>query len=229
MSVDVLVPWAPGCPHREAALAYISQQWKTLAPEYPVILGRAPAEPWCKANAVADALSRSTAEVLVISDADVWTDGAWAAIQRVQEGAPWAIPHGDVHRLTESVTSLVISCNAPPWQGLATAERPYKGFEGGGIVVLRRNVYEAAPLDHRFRGWGQEDESWALALRTLHGEPWRGDAPLFHLWHPPQSRESRRYGSAAGRALYESYQAANGRPDAMRALLREPKGNRDVP
>jgi hypothetical protein len=89
------------------------------------------------------------------------------------------------------------------------------------MTVLTRETYEQVPLDRRFAGWGQEDESWALALTCLTGAPWRGDAPLWHLWHPPQDRASRRWGSGASRALWARYCQAAADPDAMRALLAE--------
>lgn len=70
---------------------------------------------------------------------------------------------------------------------------------------------------------GQEDESWGTALETLHGPPWRpiDHAPLWHLFHPPQQRASRRWGSLEHRALYRRYQQAKDDPEAMRALLAE--------
>jgi len=43
-------------------------------------------------------------------------------------------------------------------------QRPYPGYPGGGITVLPRSTYTEVPLDLRYEGWGQEDESWAHAL-----------------------------------------------------------------
>ncbi|WP_067226624.1 hypothetical protein [Streptomyces sp. NBRC 109706] len=214
MSVTVVIPWHPGCPHREAALGWVLARWRAAG--YEPLLGRAPAGPWRKAAAVADGLRRAAGGVLVVADADVWTDGIGEAIDAVAGRAPWAIPHGPVRRLTRVATDAVLS--GGPLDG-PLEQPPYRGFEGGGIVALRRDLYNKVPLDRRFAGWGQEDEAWALALRTLAGPPWRGDAPLWHLWHPPQARDSRRWGSANSRALYRRYRRAAGRPDGMRTLL----------
>ena len=219
--VTVVVPWAPGCGYREAARAHVVQRWASA--RLPVVLGRASADhPWRKAAAVADALTRVDAEILVIADADVWTDGVFEAIDVVRAGAPWAVPHQKVLRLTPEATQSVFR-GQPLVEGLPTQEKPYKGVEGGGMVVLRRVDYLRAPLDHRFAGWGQEDESWAIAMRTVIGEPWRGEAPLFHLWHPPQKRRSRRFGSAESKNLFFRYLAAKGRPELMNQLLDEPR------
>jgi hypothetical protein len=75
-------------------------------------------------------------------------------------------------------------------------------------------------MDSRFVGWGQEDESWAYALQTLAGQPWRGAADLFHLWHPTPPRVERRRGSIEGWRLMKRYRKARGEgPEAMRELL----------
>lgn len=212
--VAVVVPWRSGCPHREAAWALIRHRLATTFPAWDIVEGRHDDGPWCKAAAVADALHRTDADILVLHDADVWCDGTPDAVAAL-EAHPWAIPHGQVWRLAEgqlepSTTQL--------------AQKPYRGLEGGGIVAIRRSTYEACPLDPRFTGWGQEDECFALALRALHRPPWRGDAPLWHWWHPPQPRRDRRTGSNASARLHLRYRQARRNPDRMRALLEEVTG-----
>lgn len=195
--------------------------------------------PWCKAAAVEDGMlsSRFDADIVVVHDADCWSDGLADAVSNVAESLTrrnipqWAIPHGDVHRLTPAATAEVLAGRDPhPGMPLVPHHdgghtRPYGGMAGGGIVVLTRDAYEQVPLDPRFLGWGGEDESWGLALTTLLGPPWRGDAPLYHLWHPPEERLNRHVGSAATRALTVRYQyAAKDGPAAMRALVDEARG-----
>ena len=68
---------------------------------------------------------------------------------------------------------------------------------------------------------GQEDESWALALTTVAGQPYLGEADLVHLWHPPQQRLSRRKGSHENWALMRRYAAARRDPEQMRSILKE--------
>jgi hypothetical protein len=211
-SVAVVVPWRPGDPHRHAA-------WDWLRPRYrwPVVEGWCDGE-WCKAAAVADALDRTDAEVLVVADADVWTDGVGQALEAVAEGWEWAVPHGDVHRLDRDATEAVVA-GGPFGGGLD--EKPYPGHPGGGVVVLPRSIYEQCPLDPRFIGWGGEDDSWGTALRTMFGRPWRGEAPLWHLWHPPQPRMNRFVGSRESHNLAHRYRRAAHDPAAMRFLLSE--------
>lgn len=223
--VSVLVPWRPDGGHRDAAWQHLRARWEREHPGWQIVEGRAPDGPWCKAAAVADALDRSAGQVLVIADADVWTSGVQAAVDAVEAGAPFAIPHWHVHRLTQTATATVLAghpvegaIGTSAWRRLE--RQPYPGYVGGGITVLSRGLYDQVPLDPRFTGWGQEDECWAKALTVITGPPWRGQADLWHLWHPPQPRHSARWGSPESRQLARRYRTAR-TPETMRALLAE--------
>jgi hypothetical protein len=177
--------------------------------------------------AVGPAAGALNVDVLVVADGDVWSAGIGEAVEAVAAGRPWAMPHGDVRRLTKEATDLVLAGD-PFDETLPLDRRPYAGFVGGGMVVVRSDVYRQVPLDLRFVGWGQEDESWGAALRCLFGDPWRGETPLWHLWHEPQPRRSRRIGSSAGQLLAGRYQrAAKAGADAMWDLVREVTDPRD--
>lgn len=175
--------------------------------------------PWCKGEAVNRGVGHSSAEVIVVQDADVLID-LQPAIEAVKAGAKWAVPHTRVLRLSEKATDAVLA-GADPC-GLELVQRPYVGVVGGGCVVARREVLLDVPMDERFTGWGQEDEAWGMALKTLHGKPWRGDQDLYHLWHPPQDRMDRKRGNREGYALRQRY-AKSRNPQAMRELVEEAK------
>lgn len=221
--ISVVVPWSGTCPHRQAAWSYVSDWYQAHHPGWPVLTGECEGGRWCKAVAVADAVNRTDADILVIADADCIAPHLPAAVEAVASGAPWAMPHHLVHRFSRTATAAVLGGTDP-----ASVVRhrsnytqfPYAGYPGGGITVVSRLVYESCPLDPRFLGWGQEDESWAEALGTLYGPPWRQRTwPLWHLWHPPQARLNRSTGSDASRALRSQYRALRGRQEAMRAHL----------
>lgn len=212
----MLVPWQPGCRHREAAWNHLQPRWEQVG---ELVVGETPG-PWVKAEAVADALARATGDLLVIADADVWVDPteALAACET------WAVPHLKVHRLSERSTAQVI--DGAEWRGLPLDQtnqrdyKPYRGQPGGGVTVIHRDVYEACPIP-RIVGWGQEDEAWSIALHCLYGEPWRGDLDLVHFWHPPQPRLNRIIGSPEGQRLRKRFRDAQTDPAAMRALIEE--------
>ncbi len=185
---------------------------------WPVTVADGP-DPWVKAEAVNPAVARSRAQIIVLADADVWHSDVAAAVEAVEQGAGWAIPHRGVFRLTEAATERYMA--GADVESLPCEQRPYLGIPGGGYVVATRETLTEIPMDSRFVGWGQEDVSFGIALATLAGIPWRGRGPLAHLWHPPQQRMTRKYGNPAGKSLWARYRAAAGNPEQMRALLDE--------
>ncbi len=217
MSVDVIIPWKDGCIYRKLNLDWTMKRWEShgFSPKLGIL---DEAEPFVKALAVAEALKDSTAEVTVVTDGDLWVHDAIDCIQDCLDGRPWAMPHHEICRMNPHATSRVLGGGefGPPW-----AQRPYRAVLGGGIVVLRREVYDAAPLDPRFVGWGQEDESWGLALRTMFPGGREASGQLFHLWHPPADRRNRRNGSQESVKLRNRYAIAKKSPESMRALLAE--------
>jgi len=219
VTVSVVIPWRAGCPHRERALGWVLDRYAQVHPDWQVVTGVHDDGPWCKAAAVADGLDRADGDVLVVADADVWSENLADAVAHL-DTAPWVIPHLHVRRLTEEASSDVYAGN--PFDTKAPlARRKYRGRAGGGIVVLSAELYDECPLDMRFRNWGQEDDSWALALTAIAGRPWRASTDLWHLWHPPAARQSNSVGSTEGQALFRRYQGAQRKPARMRALVEE--------
>lgn len=220
MSVAVLMPYRSDDEHRGRAREFVLSRYAHEHPDWPIIVGSDGDGEWVKGAAVHDALSQTDADIVVIADADVWTDGLAGAVESVQDDkAAWAIPHGHVHRLTEEATKQYMA--GAPHKGLELEEPAYRGVEGGGIVVIRRDVALECPFDPRFEGWGNGDESWSVALRTLHGAPARERAALVHLWHPHQRRATRNFGSIQTRDLRKRYIRARGDQAAMSALIEE--------
>ena len=220
--VSVVIPWRGGCEHRERALNHVLNRYHRTHPEWLVALtgDRAQRRGWSKGAALYPALLAAEGEIVVVADADVITD-ATEAVEAVRDGAAWAVPHRGVHRLTEDSTDRFIAGES--WADLPLDQRPYLGVRGGGVLVAPRAVLLDIPLDPRFVGWGQEDESWGYALETLLGVPWRGQEPLIHMWHPPQARVTRSRGSVEGWRLRCRYARAIHDRDAMRSLVKEAK------
>lgn len=230
VTVTVVVPWRAGCPHREAAWAWLRAWYASTHPEWQVIAtgdGHSTG-PWCKAAAVTAALPGAAGEVIVVADADVVCAGLGAAVEAVAVGGrPWAVPHSAVYRLTPAATTTVISggpvpdVNGPRSLLRGTISEAHRGVQGGGLVVLPRKAWDVVPIDARFTGWGQEDLAWGWALTRVLGGPWRGRSPLLHLWHPPQPRTTRVAGSTESMALWARYRRAYTAAEVA-AVLREP-------
>lgn len=223
MTVEVVIPWRyAGCQHRWDARRWVRQRFAERHATWVVAEATGPDGPFSRSAAILEAVGRTSADVIVVSDADVWCDELAPAVDAVIRGAPWAVPHGDVCRLDEDTTSAVLDIpeTRHDHRLLTLAEAPYYGHPFGGVVVLRRDMFDLVP-DPRFVGWGQEDDSAAVALDTLVGPPWRGTAPLWHLWHPAPERDDRIVGNATGWSLHLRYCAASADPVAMRALIEE--------
>jgi hypothetical protein len=208
--VAVCIPFGHETPWRAKALEYTRAWYEENLPGAAIRQGFC-AGSWCKARAVSKALAETREPIVVIADADSVTPGIEQAVRVVREGADWAMPHLKVYRMSADATTAIyggVSPGSLTGRSISLDQTPYKGYEGGGITVLRREVYLDCPLDPAFVGWGQEDEAWAMALNGLYGAPWRGQAPLYHLWHEKPTRLTRYAGSVSSLARLAQYEEA---------------------
>jgi hypothetical protein len=217
VAVSILVPYGgPGCSYRDRNLTYVLEHYRRYHGDWELIEGRC-GEPWSKGAAIADARARATGDLLILADADSFTDPAvvTTAMRAVRSGARWVVPHRVVHRLSERASDAVLAGGQP---GGRLARPTYGAVAGGGITVLPTEAFDTVRgVDDRFRGWGGEDVSLALALLTLVGEPSYLDGELWHLWHPHPAPDLR--GSPESEALVARYHDARLIPRLMRALV----------
>ncbi len=226
MSVSVVIPYGGTDRHRERARDWVWERYEAL--RWQVVQGDADPDHWVKADAIANGLAYTTGDVLVIADADCWDPAVARAVELVEHGRPYIIPHQQVWRLDQAATDLVFAGYEP--------ERPkthrnhvdqnhgkHTGVPGGGVTVLPRTAYDECPLDRRFVGWGGEDHAWGYALEALYGPPLRLSWPCWHLWHPPQPRPqpSGVSGTYASEWLRLEYKAARRDPVRTRQLIGE--------
>lgn len=218
----VLVPYRDDGPERRAAWHYVAR-WLMEHHGWPLAVG-APLGEWVKAEAVWNALATTAfypgSHTLIVHDADVFVapEALRAAVEAVEAGAAWAIPHGTVYRLDEQTTSALLETGELPDAPLYV-RWPYLGMAGGGIVVLTRDTYLETPLDRRFVGWGGEDQAWGWALETFYGPAWRGDAALYHLWHPHAAPGHQKSPRVESERLRRVYRAHRGHPDLLRPIV----------
>lgn len=220
-SVSVVVPWRPGCPHREAAWDWVRRRWLDEFPDWDLVVVTDDSDdPWCKGKLYAAGLGRASGDIIVWADADVWCPQVTEAVEAVANGAPWVQPHNRLTRLSEQATAAVLA-GADPAAQTEFDQKPYVQLAAGGFVVATAETLRACPIDPRFAGWGGEDHAHGYTLDTLAGPRVRLNGPLWHLWHPHPPRLTRLVGSEQSENLRRRYALANGRPDAIRELLAE--------
>ncbi len=227
--VSVVIPWRGGDPDRVRNLSFVLAWYQEHYPGWELIVSEGtPAGPWCKARAVHRGISRSSGRVVVVADADCITPRVVDCVDVVEAAqVPWAVPHHGVYRLREEATAKVVAgATLPDWRGPHVKLQRFVGeihraVVGGGVVVMDRHLWDDAPIDARFTGWGQEDLAWGWTLSRIHGLPRRFHGPCWHLWHPPQKRMSRAVGSADGHALWKRYSRAYTAAEVA-AILDEP-------
>lgn len=236
LRVSLIVPLGDGHNDtRERNWEWLSARWEALRPDWEIVEGRAPADRWCKADAVAAAARKATGDVWVVCDADLWVE-SWptlkeAALYAVEHG--WCVPCGNVYRLSPDATRGIVARDPDdpvdwPVHRAALDMRlrntnPYRLFPGGGIFAITPDAYDkVGGFDPRFIGWGGEDTSLAAALNTLVGQPARLNASVWHLWHP-KSKQAAKVGRPSGvnERLNRRYLHAEGDPSAMRQLISE--------
>lgn len=226
MTTAVVVPFTGTDVHRLRAWGWVEARYRTLFPEWEIVTGTY-SGPFCKALAVADALTNTDADLLIVADADCWSETTGRIVEQVATGQfEWGAPHRRVIRLNKEATEQVYRDGLPDTMPNAKqlAERVFdESVFGGGIVVLPRTLYERVPLDPRFQGWGSEDVAWGLALKRLTHQFTRGHDVAWHLWHDPQPRKSRKFGNDENAALLARYERAVGDKHAMETLIEEAK------
>ena len=227
--VSVVIPWGgeDEIPERRAALAWVRDRYAALHPSWEVVLGTGDPKAWQKGKAVENGLQAARGAVLVLADADCVLPPAALeeAVDLVASGrSGWVVPHGRVLRLSDRQTAEVLG-RSPAVDPVVVpkgtlARAPYRGFPGGGVVVVGRSDYEAAGgIPSRFLGWGAEDEALAAILDTLLGPHDRLGADLVHLWHPSARNRGTREQYRANRNLFRAYQVARGNVASMFSLV----------
>lgn len=215
---------------RAAALAHVRDFYQREFPTWQIIEGVDQSGDWRKRDAIADALTRCNAAVLVIADSDVLIDPAAlrAAVARVESGEhPWAVPHRMVLRLNADRTRAWYAGARSAIEPTGLARPGYVGFAGGGLLVVPRVGYEASGgIPDGFVGWGGEDQALGIVLDTCLGKHWRGASDLVHLWHEPQASKAR--GRSGNQIRFQALAnvAARGGRDALLIALGQAIGKR---
>lgn len=222
LPVSIIVPWREGDQHRARGWDWVSGKLRAALPNAELILaqdGENGDVPFSRSRAIMNGAARARHDLLVVTDADVWSYGLLDAINAVADGAPWATPHTKIHRLAKSVTERLYAGHYPTPRS-ACERPPYVGNLGGGLVVVTKQTLDQVPFDRRFTGWGREDDAWQMAVKMLLPHGVRFEHPLYHLWHPAQPSSGNRTRSP-NQKLFLRYRSVADDPTRLQLLLDE--------
>ncbi len=220
--VSILVPFKSDGRHRLRNWEWLLQRYEMLLPHAEICMGDTDIKPYCKAAAVNSAAKKATRDILIIADSDIAfdTDKLESAVAML-DSYPWVIPYEDRKELTEAQTINLIKQHSP---SVKLSEMDFTGCVNyssgvGSINIVPRSYFEkAGGFDERFRGWGYEDNAFAMSLDTLFGNHFRPKGSvIWHLNHPPAFEHPKKncelfyseYGSREAFLSSERYKSLN--------------------
>jgi hypothetical protein len=191
---------------------------------WPIFEGDAPHDVFNRSAAI-NAAARKAGEwdVALIADADTvqQVSAAHEAAEIAGDGLviPWThrikLSAEGTEKLARHGTGAVTDWD----RDKRDTTRPWGG---GATVVVSRTTFEAVGgFDENFRGYGNEDLAFRAAVETLVGPTQRTAGLVWHLHHRPVPRVGTVLAATReNQTRWNLYRAANGKPDAMRELVR---------
>lgn len=232
--ISILTGFTSDDPSRVAVWAWVRSYYAANFPRAEHVTGGSDAKPFNKAAALNAAAREASGDIFLLADADTCLDpaGVARAADRMRAtGSAWAFPADEVYRLSGQQTAACLAKPPVPFGAIDKAACRWHSADlrklTGWIMVTREAWERVGGMDERFsEGWGCEDACFALALRTLRGDPavMHGHKAV-HLEHaavPGPEGTYRWAGQArdyANLKLTERYAAASGNPGAMRELV----------
>lgn len=227
MTIHLCVPWRTDHGQRERVWWACQLRWMRLFPGIVTHEGVDHSQPFNRSAARNNAVDRLTLarpdwDVAVFADADVAIGHAGqvhAAIEAARDSGRMVFAHTWQATLSREATELVLGGTDPT--AIPRDEAEWEQHTLSGVYAVPRPLWEAlGGFDERYRAWGLEDHSFALAAKVLAGRLGRAQGNVYHLWHerPRQEREGQPH-YADNHALFERYNAARHSLTEMRRVL----------
>lgn len=175
--------------HRGRLWDFVRGRLEVDHPDFEIVLGTDDGtDPFHKTAAYNQAARMASGDVFVLTDADTWVppellEGAARGCER---GRGWWRPYSRKVKLLQADTERALA-EGDGWRFTYNPQGRYEKnttFGGAPPLVVPRQMYEAAPFDEGFRGWGSEDVAFVHSLTVLFGQPHVISGECVHLWHP---------------------------------------------
>lgn len=212
--VVIAYPYRPNSREREANLACVRAHMKPLG--WPDMLVDTAHARFNRAAARNKAVQAAGENVVVICDADTLPD-----LGAIAEAAEACRTTGMVHLPYTRLKALDQFSSKRYRSGNYRNQRYELDIDwacGSVYVTTAAAWWAVGGQDERFTGWGYEDTAMMIAHRTLLGPMPRHEGTVLQLWHPIDPRNGDP-DHDAGVIHYQSYLAADGQPDQVKALV----------
>ena len=221
MRVAAVIPWRGGQPDRERHHKTVRAHLETLLPDAVHIDADSGHRPFSRAGSRNHGVRLAQdvgAEVVVVCDADTLPEREplLAAIDAAHDGR-LHLPYRTFKGLSRQGTNAYLR-GAP--LGTCSVELTTEWSTGGVLAIMPASWWRMGGMDERFCGWGTEDTAARVACDALLGPTVKHDGTIWHLWHPSEIDPSSSL-YQANMALMARYVAAEGDPDAVRAIVSE--------
>lgn len=189
--VSVIIPISPSRGSRRKVFEWIRSFYENVFEEVEICFGEMNEKPFSKAVAINRGVRKSTRDILVIADGDIFYDPhLLIKATSLLKTNTWIIPYQKVMNLTQESTLDLLKIE-PKWplnlNQIEVVERPRLCW--GGLNVIPRQHFETVSgFDERLKGWGGEDDAFTLSVNALCGKVSRLNERIYHLWHPPAPR-----------------------------------------
>lgn len=223
MQAAIVIPWRGGQADRERHYTVVRAAMRATLPDAPLLNADSGHHPFSRAGSrnhgVRLAQTAAAADVVAIVDADTIPEPAplHDALRAAHGDGRLHLPYTHYRGLSQHGTRDYLAGSMPDECDVELAHE----WATGGVMVIRPDAWwRAGGMDERFVGFGHEDVAFRIAADTLLGPTARHPGVITHLWHPKAMGLGSPQHQANGQ-LCERYNAANGDPDAIQALIAE--------
>lgn len=227
--LSILIPFKSDGGRRDEIFDWVLRRFDSLFPEAEIIIGRNDDTVFSRAKARNNAAANASGGLFLFADADIIIDhdsivSAYNTITEDQKG--WAVPYIYYTKLGPIISDRILYSDPSYPIDLFEMDREgptHSGSYASLQLLTREQFYGVNGFDHRFVGWGAEDQAFTDSLRCLYGEPYRAVyGHAMHIYHPHTAATTTHHdGYAAGMHLWDRYRSLMHDPEAMKEFLFE--------